>query len=71
MTVRTYQATGYPMVTEDNAEPYMSMVQGFLTLDAFKTSLAQSASAEIPPSARMSPAYPMVRVLSRNLVACL
>jgi hypothetical protein len=54
------QAAGYPMVTEDNAEPYMGMVQGFLTLDAFKLSLAQTASADIPPDARMSPAYPMV-----------
>lgn len=51
------------MVTEDNAEPYMTMVQGLLTLDAFKTSLAQSATAGTPPSARMAPAYPMVSSL--------
>ena len=51
--------TAYPMVTEDNAEPYMSMVQGFLTLDAFKTSLAQSPVNTLQ-GPRMSPAYPMV-----------
>jgi hypothetical protein len=57
------QGVGYPMVTEDNAEAYMSMIQGFLTLDAFKTSLAQRATAAMAPSARMTPAYPMVRAV--------
>jgi hypothetical protein len=56
------QGVGYPMVTEDNAEAYMSMIQGFLTLDAFKTSLAQRTTAAMAPSARMTPAYPMVRL---------
>ena len=28
------------MVTEDNAEPFMSMVQGYLTLNAFKVKRA-------------------------------
>jgi hypothetical protein len=55
------------MVTEDNAEAYMSMIQGFLTLDAFKTSLAQRTTAAMAPSARMTPAYPMVRVYTMTV----
>jgi hypothetical protein len=62
------QGVGYPMVTEDNAEAYMSMIQGFLTLDAFKTSLAQRTTSAMAPSARMTPAYPMVRVYTLSVV---
>lgn len=60
-TSATSAAQGYPMVTEDNAEPYMGMVQGFLTLNAFKLSLAQANSPDLPATGRMSPAFPMVR----------
>ena len=57
-------SASYPMVTEDNAEPYMGMIQGFLTLNAFKGSLAQSSNLAstdtLPIAPRVSPAFPMV-----------
>ena len=59
---------GYPMVTEDNAEPYMGMVQGMLTLNAFKASLAQAPSASLPSTSRMNPAYPMVIIMSSHVL---
>lgn len=48
-----------PMVTENNAEPYMSMVQGYLTLNAYKA--WYSADDIISSSAPvLSPAFPMI-----------
>ena len=31
-----------PMVTEDNAEPFMDMIQGFLSLNAYRTHMTSS-----------------------------
>jgi len=48
------------MVTEDNAEPYMNMVQGYLTLNAFKHSFSQSTTNALASTSRIAPAFPMV-----------
>lgn len=49
-----------PMVTEDNSEPFMDMVQGYLTLTPFKYSLAQSSVGELQSYRRLVPAFPSV-----------
>lgn len=51
-----------PIVTEDNAEPYMSMLQGYLTLNAYKGSLAQQVQSEdaLRNAQHMVPAFNMV-----------
>jgi hypothetical protein len=49
-----------PMVTEDNAEPYMNSVQGYLTLNAFKHSMAQSSNGVLSSTSRIAPAFPLV-----------
>lgn len=55
--------TAAPMVTEDNAEPYMDSLHGYLTLVAFKSSLVVSNG--IPSSSSsgyrvISPAFPAI-----------
>jgi len=61
---RLKEATGEgrPMVSEDNAEPYMNVIQGYLTLNAFKHSFSTSAvpGATLPATSRMAPAFPLV-----------
>lgn len=57
---RLQGTTARPMVTEDNAEPYLHMLQGFLTLNAFKDSLAQGTTGTLPSTSRLSPAFPMI-----------
>ena len=50
-----------PIVTENNAEVYMDLLQGYLTLTAFKKSLAQSPTVgKVTTYSHMSPAFPMV-----------
>jgi len=50
-----------PIVTENNAEVYMDKLQGYLTLTAFKKSLAQSPSGgKINGYPHFSPAFAMV-----------
>lgn len=53
-----------PIVTENNAEVYMDHLQGYLTLTAFKKSLAQSPSTstdeKVVAYPHLSPAFPMV-----------
>lgn len=55
--------TSAPMVTEDNAEPYMDSLHGYLTLVAFKSSLVVSNG--VPSSSStgyriISPAFPAI-----------
>lgn len=49
-----------PMVTEDNSEPFMDMVQGYLTLTPFKYSLAQSSIGDLQSYQRLVPAFPAI-----------
>ena len=51
-----------PIVTENNAEVYMDLLQGYLTLTAFKKSLAQSPSSKrkLADYPHMSPAFAAV-----------
>ena len=56
-----------PIVTEENAEVYMDVMQGFLVLSAFKQSVAQSSNNSLELFASndksfkyMVPAYPAV-----------
>lgn len=49
-----------PMVTEDNAEPYLHMLQGFLTLNAFKHSLAQGTAGSLPGTSHLGAAFPAI-----------
>ena len=49
-----------PIVTENNAEVYMDLLQGYLTLTAFKKSLAQSPTSGKVSYPHMSPAFPAV-----------
>ena len=55
--------TTAPMVTEDNAEPYMDSLHGYLTLVAFKSSLVVSnglASSSSSNYRIISPAFPAI-----------
>ena len=55
--------TPLPMVTEDNAEPYMDSIYGYLTLVAFKNSLVLSNGIPSETSTGyriLSPAYPAI-----------
>jgi hypothetical protein len=55
--------TSAPMVTEDNAEPYMNSLHGYLTLVAFKSSLVVSNGLPSSSSTNyriLSPAFPAI-----------
>lgn len=48
-----------PIVTENNAEVYMDLLQGFLVLVAFRTSLAQT-KRDSQLYRRLTPAFPYI-----------
>ena len=57
---RLVSTSARPMVTEDNAEPYMESIQGYLTLNAYKHSFAASPDGALASTSHMAPAFPMV-----------
>jgi hypothetical protein len=63
IAARTAQSDGAasaPIVTEDNAEPYMDSLQGYLTLVAFKASLQQQSVPSSTGYKQLVPAFPAV-----------
>lgn len=59
-TVTSGGEASVPIVTEDNAEPYMDSLQGYLTLVAFKCSLQQQATPSSTGYKQLVPAFPAV-----------
>lgn len=57
---RLKSTSARPMVTEDNAEPYMESIQGYLTLNAYKSAMAASAVGALSGVAHIAPAFPMI-----------
>ena len=49
-----------PIVTEDNAEPYMNALQGYLSLVAFKASLQLQPVPSSSHYKQLAPAFPVV-----------
>lgn len=49
-----------PMVTEDNAEPYMNTINGYLSLNAYKHSFSQGNIGSLQSTSHMAPAFPLV-----------
>lgn len=60
ITDRLSSGGNVPIVTEDNAEPYLDMLQGYLSLNAFKASMAQNDVNSKANTNRLAPAFPAI-----------
>lgn len=64
----TGNGRGRPMVTEDNAEPYMNVIQGYLTLNAFKHSFGTANSSHTNSSDAGRDNIPFANAINNTMI---